>query len=178
LSEGVTVVRPLLDVRRAEVMEYLHEIGQTAQHDASNDDVRLTRNRIRHELLPHLTERFNKNIVERLTKLAEQADDLFRDQEIEVSELLEKAEKPRAGDWVVLDRDVLEAMSRDRVRSLFRLLWDREGWPVGRMSFDHWDRLAEVSSQASGAQEYPAGVVIRTRDRVVLLRRDVTDPTP
>jgi hypothetical protein len=31
------------------------------------------------------------------------------------------------------------------VREAFRLLWQREGWSVGRMSFAHWDRVAAVA---------------------------------
>jgi tRNA(Ile)-lysidine synthase len=45
-------VRPLLDVRRAELLEYLADLGETFREDASNLDLAIPRNRIRHELMP------------------------------------------------------------------------------------------------------------------------------
>src|SRR5436189_3233901 len=54
LAPGVDVVRPLLKVRRAEVLAFLQETGQRFRQDTSNVDPRFTRNRIRHELLPSL----------------------------------------------------------------------------------------------------------------------------
>jgi tRNA(Ile)-lysidine synthase len=54
LEEGVSLIRPMLAVTRAEVREYLRIKGQAFRQDSSNFDRRLTRNRIRHELLPYL----------------------------------------------------------------------------------------------------------------------------
>ena len=50
-----TLLRPLLTFRRAELEAYLHDLGQPYCDDSSNRDVRFTRNRIRHELLPWLS---------------------------------------------------------------------------------------------------------------------------
>ena len=64
------IVRPFLWVRRHEIEEYLRAIGQTWREDASNRDVRHTRNRVRHELLP-LLETFNPEIARLLAETAE-----------------------------------------------------------------------------------------------------------
>src|SRR5207253_9701726 len=56
LAEGVEVVRPLLDVTRTEVLTFLQAEHQPARQERSNADLRFTRNRIRHGLLPHLAE--------------------------------------------------------------------------------------------------------------------------
>jgi tRNA(Ile)-lysidine synthase len=45
-------VRPLLDARRTDLRRYLAEIGETYREDASNQDLSIARNRIRHELMP------------------------------------------------------------------------------------------------------------------------------
>src|SRR4051812_5247125 len=44
LRPGVTVVRPLLGATRAEVLDFLREIGQPFHEDRSNLDLRFTRN--------------------------------------------------------------------------------------------------------------------------------------
>ena len=49
------VIRPLLDVRRAELRVYLSAAGARFREDASNDDLGVPRNRVRHELVPRLT---------------------------------------------------------------------------------------------------------------------------
>ncbi|HWE05840.1 MAG TPA: tRNA lysidine(34) synthetase TilS, partial [Rhizomicrobium sp.] len=68
------IVRPLLNTRRAEVEAYLHQRGQTWREDATNRDVSLTRNRVRHELMPMLRQ-FNPAIDLALARLAEIARD-------------------------------------------------------------------------------------------------------
>ncbi len=51
---STTVIRPLLEVSRAQVLEHLAARGATWRTDASNVDPSFTRNWIRHELLPAL----------------------------------------------------------------------------------------------------------------------------
>ena len=48
------IVRPLLGVRREQIVAFLTELGQTWREDSSNQDLALTRNRLRHEVLPML----------------------------------------------------------------------------------------------------------------------------
>jgi tRNA(Ile)-lysidine synthase len=70
-ERGKTVVRPLLQVSRSEVEAYLGAQGRTYRLDRSNQDRRYLRNRIRWELLPYLSTRFDPHIVPRLGRLAE-----------------------------------------------------------------------------------------------------------
>jgi tRNA(Ile)-lysidine synthase len=66
------VVRPLLGVRRVEVEAFLRARGQGWREDASNADVSLTRNRVRHVLMPMLRE-FNPGVDGLLARTAEVA---------------------------------------------------------------------------------------------------------
>ncbi len=82
------IVRPLLGVRRAEVEAFLRDRGQAWCEDSSNRDLRLTRNRVRHELMP-LLRSFNPGIEGLLGRTA----DIARDEEsywgAEISRLLQ-----------------------------------------------------------------------------------------
>ncbi len=71
------IVRPMLAVRRSSVAAYAEQRGLAVREDPTNRDVRIPRNRIRHELLPNLAERHNPAIVEGLVRTARllQADD-------------------------------------------------------------------------------------------------------
>ena len=65
------IVRPLLSVRRERLIEYLGEIGQAWREDSSNRDLRHTRNRVRHGILPRLEENVNPAVREALAEAAE-----------------------------------------------------------------------------------------------------------
>jgi len=67
------IVRPLLGVRRAEILGYLGGLHQCWREDATNVDLQYTRNRIRHGLIPLIETRFKPNAVAALAQLAEVA---------------------------------------------------------------------------------------------------------
>ncbi len=67
--EGGPILRPLLNTTRAEVESYLGSLGQTWREDSSNRHLTFTRNRIRHELLPLLSE-WNPRLREHLAHMA------------------------------------------------------------------------------------------------------------
>jgi tRNA(Ile)-lysidine synthase len=48
-------VRPLIDCRRAELVEHLRARGEPFREDRSNLDLSVPRNRVRHEILPAIT---------------------------------------------------------------------------------------------------------------------------
>ena len=68
-------IRPMLDIRRADVLAYAGEHALTWREDASNANVRFSRNRIRHRVIPEL-ERINARAVEAIVRSAELAADL------------------------------------------------------------------------------------------------------
>ena len=162
---GLSIVRPLLDVTRAEIIVYLASLGQPFRTDSSNADLRFTRNRIRGELVP-LLKTFNPEVVPVLGHLAEQAEEAHAFLEQQAVDLLNRAEKPRAGDLIVLDRRELESAPRLLVREALRLIWEREGWPMLAMTFDHWVRAAHLNDC-----DFPGGVTLRSTGRVVQLGR-------
>ena len=63
-------VRPLLEVRRAELREYLRNLGQEWREDASNQDQSRLRARLRHQVLPILEREIQPAVVRHLGRLA------------------------------------------------------------------------------------------------------------
>ncbi len=53
---GMRVERPLLSMKRSEILEYCRRMDVRFYHDATNDSDRYTRNRIRHETVEKLTD--------------------------------------------------------------------------------------------------------------------------
>jgi tRNA(Ile)-lysidine synthase len=113
------IVRPLLEVSRADLRRYLAERGVSFREDETNRDTTIPRNRVRHELIPFLQERFSPRIAEILANEAAIARDdaawleqassataarivhVMSDRvEIDVPLLL--AEPPSIGRWILL----------------------------------------------------------------------------
>ncbi len=75
MPENGNLIRPLLCVRRAEIMDYLAENSVPYCLDPSNNETYYLRNRIRRQLLPCLEKNFNPRMVENLNRLADIARD-------------------------------------------------------------------------------------------------------
>ncbi len=69
-AERVLLIRPLLDVSRAEIAAYAAEHGIESRHDATNDDPAYLRNRLRHAIMP-LLETLNPQLRPALARMAE-----------------------------------------------------------------------------------------------------------
>ena len=67
------LIRPLLKVRRADILAYLDRLGINYCHDHTNEITEFTRNRIRNELIPKLEQDYNPAVADALLRLAEQA---------------------------------------------------------------------------------------------------------
>jgi tRNA(Ile)-lysidine synthase len=64
------IIRPLLDVGRDDILEFLRREGAVYMTDSSNRDIMFLRNRIRKELIPILTAHYNPRLVEGLCRTA------------------------------------------------------------------------------------------------------------
>ncbi|MHC1767666.1 MAG: tRNA lysidine(34) synthetase TilS [Verrucomicrobiia bacterium] len=88
---GVQLIRPLLEIRRSDLEQFARDYAISFRHDASNDAVDYERNRVRHELLPFLRERFGRRLEASVPRLmdvlraesdfvAQQAKEILSDQ--------------------------------------------------------------------------------------------------
>ena len=68
--DGIRFVRPLLGCRDGELKAYLTKFGEEWREDASNADVSIERNRVRHEVIPFLEKTLDRNLVEHLSRIS------------------------------------------------------------------------------------------------------------
>ena len=71
--ENTHLIRPLLDISKKELLQFLKEESQTFTEDRSNRSSDYSRNRMRHDILPRLHKSFNPRIAESLSDLARTA---------------------------------------------------------------------------------------------------------
>ena len=68
---GIKFVRPLLGCRDDELKDYLRKFGEEWREDASNDDVSIERNKVRHEVIPFMEKVLDANLVEHLYRISQ-----------------------------------------------------------------------------------------------------------
>ncbi|MBI5759648.1 MAG: tRNA lysidine(34) synthetase TilS [Planctomycetales bacterium] len=168
LPGGVILVRPLLDISRSAVIEFLRDLGQTFRDDTSNLDATFTRNRIRLDLLPRLRTEFNPQIDDALRRLGRQAAELHQLVEVIARDLLHLAVRHRDPHEVRLDVATLRDQPRPVVRELFVQLWRQQDWPRQKMGFDHWDHLADVAEHGRATHLPGGGEARRQRGELVI----------
>ena len=66
-------IRPLIDVKRAEIEAYCEEKNLNPKYDESNNENIYTRNKVRNLLIPYLKKEFNPSIVDAINRLSDLA---------------------------------------------------------------------------------------------------------
>ncbi len=145
LSDRVHIIRPLLSIRRAEIEQFLLSLGQCFRSDSSNLDTSLTRNFLRHELLPLLEQRLNPQVREHLLRLTQQAGEWHDILQQQAARLLDAALLNETSPIVRLRCEPFADQPRPLVREAFVVLWTRLAWPRKAMTFAHWNALAEMA---------------------------------
>jgi tRNA(Ile)-lysidine synthase len=179
LGDAVTLLRPMLDITRREVLDYLQHIGQDFVVDASNESQAFARNRIRSALLPLIAQQFNPEIESAMLRLGAAASDVQRMIDRMVGCLLEEAVTFAGDNRATVDCERLAGNDRHLVRELFVAVWRTKAWPQQSMGFDHWDRLAEMalrnapiaSTALAQKQMFPGAIAAEKRAGQLILQR-------
>lgn len=175
LVDGVSLVRPLLDVTRAELRAYLAALGQPFREDATNDDRSRTRARIRHDLLPRLAAEYNPKVVEALARLGALSASAERGRRraslARLRVVLLEADAGR----IVLRRETLARWHADERAEVIRLAWRQAGWPEGEMGAEHWTRIASLARAKAGRFSVAGGVDVAAEGDLLVLRRPAAE---
>jgi len=156
-----TVIRPLIYVTRTEILDYLKRHSIAFRVDASNTDLRYSRNRIRHELLPLLKSSYNPNIVASLCRLSA----ILRSEESWVSQRVddryaEIAGPREPGRKVSLPLSVLYRIHPAAGRRLIRRSIAEVKGDLRRISFDHVAAVQALieEGKAGACIDLPEGI--------------------
>lgn len=67
----LSIIRPLIECNRKEILKYCDENNLNPRHDESNDEVRYTRNKVRLEIIPYIENNINSNVINNINRLSE-----------------------------------------------------------------------------------------------------------
>jgi tRNA(Ile)-lysidine synthase len=171
------IVRPLLDVSRAELRAYLGQLRQSWREDASNADLSFARNRLRHQIMPVLRQ-LNPNLDQVLSDTAE----IAREEEIWWNQQTSAAQKglwspqgPRSSGSrppLKMRVDVLLAQPQALQRRLIRMLLEA---PDLHLDFDHVEAVLALAASEPTRHEkvldLPNGCEAVRQDQELWFRR-------
>jgi len=146
---GEGIVRPLLEIERAEVEQYLRERGIPWRTDSSNDSQIFARNRIRHALLPQLARDWNPSLIETLAHTADwaQGEEAYWDTELaRLAPAHLKLEPPA----VLLRVDALAGLPLAVARRLVRRAVEQAKGDLRGIGFEHLAGILELTSSDCG----------------------------
>jgi tRNA(Ile)-lysidine synthase len=143
------LLRPLLEVSRDRVLEHLRARGLDWREDPTNADRAHLRNRVRHELIPYLEQRFNPRVREALARTAALLADEAAYLETQAEGLVARIAS-RDGEALVLDCRRLGSAPVAVARAAVRLAFQRTGGLAG-IDRGHVDRLLQVANSAAPA---------------------------
>ncbi len=143
------IVRPLLDVTRAEIEAFLRARGAAWREDSTNSSARFARNRIRHHLLPQLAREWNPALQETLAKTAEWALAEEAYWKLETSRLA-AAYLRDDGAAVVAPAEAFTRLPLAAARRLVRHAIERAKGNLRSIGLDHVDRALEMARAAQG----------------------------
>jgi tRNA(Ile)-lysidine synthase len=150
-SEGV--VRPMLEIDRAEIETWLRQRNIAWKEDETNQDRTYARNRLRHDILPLLRESFNPQLDAALSNLATVA----RDEEAYWrSELpFPQCPIPASRSQVLLISEIAGA-SRALARRTVRRAMELAKGDLRGIDFHHVERVLEMATSLRGHDRFQA----------------------
>lgn len=158
------IVRPLLEVDRAAVEDYLRSRGISWRLDSTNITRRFARNRIRLDLLPQLAREWNPSIVETLARTAEVA------QAEEEWWVAETARFPltRKDGAILAEADTLAAIPLALGRRVVRRAIAEAKGNLRQIELQHVDQVLTLAARDAGHGQarLPGVVVTRSQNWV------------
>jgi tRNA(Ile)-lysidine synthase len=143
------IVRPLIDVDRADVEAFLRERSIAWREDSSNLSAEFARNRIRHDLLPQLARYWNPAICETLANTADWALAEEAYWEAEIDRLAAETFR-ESGGAVLLRTDALLSLPLATARRLARRAMGRVKGDLRGIDFRHSEALLELAAGGEG----------------------------
>jgi tRNA(Ile)-lysidine synthase len=175
-SRDPGIIRPLMEVRREEILCYLRQRGIEYREDASNRKGIYLRNRIRSELLPLLAERYNPSIVDDLCTTAE----ILRDEDRYLEKLARDHFVPiRLERGLALDSSALARLHPALVRRILRMAIAEAGGRALEISFKHVAAVMDLMAKpgSSAGVDMPRGLKVRkVYERLEFYRNEEETP--
>jgi tRNA(Ile)-lysidine synthase len=179
-KHDLCAVRPLIEVERFEIEAFLKDRAMKYRTDATNADVSITRNRLRHKLIPDIEREFNPRVKSALVKLGQTAGSFYllvreiADEVFENTKMLggedevclnveEFAKLPPAIQTLIIDKSVRAVLGA-----------------LPHLNFEHYLEIISLCGEQGYAKaiRLPKGLEARRESYVLKIYRPKKAPPP
>jgi tRNA(Ile)-lysidine synthase len=172
---GGHIVRPLIRLRRSELIDYLAEKKLSYVTDESNFDPTPIRNKIRHHLIPELQTAYNPRIVEALNRLGEitRAEDQWFERALESE--FEQCISIRTDQKISLALFHFNQLPKAVKRRVIRKAILNVKNDLRRITLVHVDAILNLTEKdrASGRLNLPDGILVNKEgDALTIAKRN------
>lgn len=168
------IVRPLIKLRRTDIIEYLKLKKLKFVSDRSNLDVRHLRNKVRHHLIPLLETSYNPKIIATLNRLASiiSSEEEWMDEV--VKPLFNAAVLNATNNTLTLAVSGLDGLPIAALRRIIRKAIVKVKGNLRRITFAHIDAVVRLleSRRAYGNLDLPDRVRVQRRQGMLLISKE------
>jgi len=180
LTDKIKLVRPLLEVTRSQTGEFCSGAAIFIWEDATNQDLKYARNRIRKELIPYLCTHFNPQVEQQIAQTAELLRAEVEYLEVIACELLQQC-LPQNQQKVnsnpeknMVNRRILFTAPLAIQRRMMRQ-WLQKVLPANP-NFEQIEKLIQLIGSSNGSQTdpFPGGAIARVEGDWIILDQSTT----
>ena len=142
VREGM-IIRPLLNVTRKEIEDYARDVNLKYVVDRSNYDLRFTRNRIRHLLLPFIREKICSSVDERIWNFLMICDELWDYVHSRIKEEYEKLVIRETTDSVEISTDIVKEHPFV-MNEILRMAYENLKGDLRNLNFEKLNKVREL----------------------------------
>lgn len=167
------LIRPLKEMSREAIRDFLRKEEIPWREDASNGDIRYTRNRIRHHLLPLLEKEFNPKIREILLHLGENVTEDYDYLQKEGDSAFEKVVVEQNRRQMVYKRRVFQAFPFAIQKQLFRQALRKLGTNMDRVGYSEWKALSELLEKKTFRYTLPGALKVKGTPTKLVFQKEI-----
>jgi tRNA(Ile)-lysidine synthase len=168
------IVRPLIDIKRTEIMDFIAVKGLDYVVDSSNRDSQYLRNKIRNRLIPELKAEYNPKLIDSLNRLASVIDAEETWIENLIQPIFEKVIVFEQQGKIGLDISELNQQTIAARRRLIRKAVLRVKGNLRRMAFVHVEAAVKLAQKGpnSGVLDLPDRIRISRQNDVLIMSKE------
>ena len=171
LDDGRWLARPLLDVTRDEIVDYLKRRNLAWREDHTNVDPAYTRNYIRHKLLPALQRESQGSLVEELSDLSASARRLYERVQRDARAAMSQWAQTRAEE-IALASSHLSSLPELVAVELVRQILVQLGCGEQNLTHDHYRGIMQLTRSLNAPViALPGGYTARREGETIILSR-------
>lgn len=142
---GFTVVRPLLTVKRKEILSYITANNIKYRNDPTNRNTKFFRNKIRLQLLPLLEREYNGNVKEILANLSFNITIDYNYLELQGQQMFDQLAKiSRGHNQICFSLPIFKKLHPSLQRMTLRLAIERLNGSIRRVTFLHIKEIEDL----------------------------------